>query len=219
MKKLSSYISVQQAFQEGYQKGYTVGLRDGEEGRMTLSPANKVEDAGKIIETCCAYFSMQWAIMSKKCRKREIVYARQITMCLLKRFTHFTLKSIGEMFNDMDHTTVIYALNLIKDLRETDQLVKAELEYLEEVIKQIVIEGVEVTIKQKQVSPALKKIWIKHYHSPEIKKQEPAPKIIIHYPDLMPAKKLVEEEEKKTPLIRHKGEYSNHSPLGIASGQ
>jgi chromosomal replication initiator protein len=53
-------------------------------------------------------------------RTREIVDARYIAMKIIRDNYKLSLISIGKMFNN-DHTTVIYALNQVSDLMETNK--------------------------------------------------------------------------------------------------
>jgi chromosomal replication initiator protein len=54
-----------------------------------------------------------------KCRKREFVTARQISMCLAKNFTKHSLAKIGSQIGDKDHATVLHACKTINNLVDT----------------------------------------------------------------------------------------------------
>lgn len=54
--------------------------------------------------------------MRGKTRKQEVVIARQTAMYLVKEMTKLPLKAIGSYFGGRDHSTVIYACQVIDDM-------------------------------------------------------------------------------------------------------
>lgn len=67
------------------------------------------------------YFQLPVEVLKEKTRKREVVQARQISMYFSKQYTKFSLKTIGLHFGGRDHSTVIHALNTVKDLMTIDR--------------------------------------------------------------------------------------------------
>ncbi|MBW4685171.1 MAG: chromosomal replication initiator protein DnaA [Komarekiella atlantica HA4396-MV6] len=63
-------------------------------------------------------------------RRREISWARQIGMYLMRQHTALSLPRIGEEFGGKDHTTVIYSCDKITQLRESDRTLAQTLRQL-----------------------------------------------------------------------------------------
>lgn len=64
-------------------------------------------------------------------RTKDISLARQVTMYLMKKDTHKSLREIGEFLNRKDHTTIAYAVQRIDDLRKIDSDLDNRLQNLE----------------------------------------------------------------------------------------
>lgn len=69
-----------------------------------------------IVEAVCWYFGVKEELLKKRTRKREIANARQTCCYLLCTYTPMTLKNVGRMFGDLDHTTAMHARNKIEGL-------------------------------------------------------------------------------------------------------
>lgn len=63
-------------------------------------------------------------------RRREISWARQVGMYLMRQHTDLSLPRIGEEFGGKDHTTVLYSCDKISQLKETDGEVAKTLRQL-----------------------------------------------------------------------------------------
>ncbi|WP_298920605.1 chromosomal replication initiator protein DnaA [uncultured Nostoc sp.] len=63
-------------------------------------------------------------------RRREISWARQIGMYLMRQHTSLSLPRIGEEFGGKDHTTVIYSCDKITQLHESDRTLAQTLRQL-----------------------------------------------------------------------------------------
>jgi chromosomal replication initiation ATPase DnaA len=87
----------------------------------------------------CSYFGITIEQLKYRTRKREIVYARQTAICMLRVFTSLSLKSVGEVFN-FDHTTSIHSVNTIKDLCDTDKTIREEQETVRERVRRFIAE-------------------------------------------------------------------------------
>ena len=77
-----------------------------------------IESIQKIVSD---YFQLPVEKLKEKTRKREVVQARQISMYFAKQYTKVSLKTIGLHFGGRDHSTVIHALNTVRDLMTWDR--------------------------------------------------------------------------------------------------
>jgi chromosomal replication initiator protein len=74
-----------------------------------------------IISTVIKDRGVTMDVITGKSRKRIAVEARQLAMYLIKdQYPSVSLKHIGNLFGDRDHTTVIYSIRTINDLVDTD---------------------------------------------------------------------------------------------------
>ncbi|MEI6847672.1 MAG: chromosomal replication initiator protein DnaA [Chlorobiaceae bacterium] len=89
-----------------------------------------------IEKAVCAYFSITSNDLKGKSKKKEIALGRQISMYLSKIMTDSSLKTIGLHFGGRDHSTVIHAVNTIKNRVEA---ITEERSRIEEIKKRIEI--------------------------------------------------------------------------------
>jgi chromosomal replication initiator protein len=73
-----------------------------------------------IISAVCEYYKVEYYDLTTKSRKREFTEPRMIIIWLLRKYTNLSLKTIGAMFGNRDHSTIIYAAETIRDLIDTD---------------------------------------------------------------------------------------------------
>ena len=86
------------------------------------TPSEKVEATPEIILTVVAdAFNVSIEDLKSNSRRREISWARQIGMYLMRQHTDLSLPRIGEEFGGKDHTTVMYSCDKITQFRESDQ--------------------------------------------------------------------------------------------------
>lgn len=87
----------------------------------TLLDEQKVD---LILNTIVSYSNVPRYLIISPTRKREVCELRQIAMEIIKKNTSLMLKSIGNVFNGRDHSSVISAINKVNDLFETDKKFK-----------------------------------------------------------------------------------------------
>lgn len=83
----------------------------------------------------CEYYDIPYDKLQAKTRKREIVQARQISMYLAKNHTKSSLKTIGDHFGGRDHTTVIHSCQTVKDLMDTDTMIREQVKELQQKVQ------------------------------------------------------------------------------------
>ena len=91
-----------------------------------------VENIAKLV---AEHYSIPVETLSSKTRKRQVVIARQLSMYLAKNYTEDSLKSIGANFGGKDHSTVIYSINTVRDLIDTDAIFKDVVSELEKKVE------------------------------------------------------------------------------------
>ncbi len=100
-----------------------------------VSEINKEVTPDVIQRTVADYYDLDVDKLSSSTRRRQVVLARQISMFLVKEYTDQSLKAIGRMFGNRDHSTVLYSIKTVKDLMETNDEIKKALAELERKIR------------------------------------------------------------------------------------
>jgi hypothetical protein len=90
---------------------------------IKLDPTDRKIDKGIqvaiITDVVCDHFKLPFREIQARTRKREIVVPRQMLMWLIKKYTNWTWKAIGDHFQQ-DHSTVIHSFQVVNDLCDTD---------------------------------------------------------------------------------------------------
>ena len=76
------------------------------------------------------HYGIRIADMHSARRARAVARPRQVAMYLAKQLTPRSLPEIGRKFGGRDHTTVMYAIRKIEDLRSTEPLMSDDIETL-----------------------------------------------------------------------------------------
>lgn len=102
------------------------------------TPSEKVEAIPEVILTVIAdVFDISIEDIKSNSRRREISWARQVGMYLMRHHTALSLPRIGEEFGGKDHTTVIYSCDKIAQLKESDRTVAQTLRQLSDRINMV----------------------------------------------------------------------------------
>lgn len=94
-------------------------------------PTEKIEaSAEAVLMVIADAFNVAIEDLKGNSRRREISWARQIGMYLMRQHTDLSLPRIGEEFGGKDHTTVLYSCDKIAQLQESDRTLKQKLQQL-----------------------------------------------------------------------------------------
>ncbi len=87
-----------------------------------------------ILGTVSAYFNVAVDEIKGRSRKRDIVFARQVVMYVAKEHTEVSLSAIGSEVGGRDHSTVIYAARAVKDIIDSTQSAKKQVDEICELL-------------------------------------------------------------------------------------
>jgi chromosomal replication initiator protein len=100
--------------------GRTISLEFAQETlRDLLRVQQQAISIANIQKSVADYYQLRIADLSSKRRSRSVARPRQLAMALAKELTEHSLPEIGEAFS-RDHTTVLHACRVVRELLETD---------------------------------------------------------------------------------------------------
>ena len=88
--------------------------------RDLLRAQQQVVSISNIQKTVADYYQLRMADLLSKRRTRSLARPRQMAMALSKELTEHSLPEIGDAFGGRDHTTVMHACKVMRELRELD---------------------------------------------------------------------------------------------------
>lgn len=91
--------------------------------------------AKKVKNLVASYFNIPVKELSGSSRKQEIVYARSVTIYLLRTIYNVALKKIGEYLGNRDHATIAHAVDKIDDGIKMDEYIKQDIANLVDKLK------------------------------------------------------------------------------------
>lgn len=101
-----------------------------EEAIRDLVKADEPVDHNKVIKACAVHFGVSPDELVSGGRTKQLALARQVAMYLLRTTLSLSLKEIGAMFDNKDHTTVMHAIKKVSELRANDPGFALRLEKL-----------------------------------------------------------------------------------------
>jgi chromosomal replication initiation ATPase DnaA len=95
-------------------------------GLKIVKPLSDAEVIERIKSAIIEITGFEWQELLLKNRSRNRVTARHITFYIIReKLPHYTLMSIGKLFNK-DHTTIIYGIQNIQNLLQTKNALTVE---------------------------------------------------------------------------------------------
>ena len=88
--------------------------------RDLLRAQQQAVSISNIQKTVADYYQLRMADLLSKRRTRSLARPRQMAMALSKELTEHSLPEIGDAFAGRDHTTVMHACKVVRELREID---------------------------------------------------------------------------------------------------
>jgi chromosomal replication initiator protein len=88
--------------------------------RDLLRAQQQAVSISNIQKTVADYYQLRMADLLSKRRTRSLARPRQMAMALSKELTEHSLPEIGDAFGGRDHTTVMHACKVMRELRELD---------------------------------------------------------------------------------------------------
>ncbi len=82
-----------------------------------------------IIESCAKFYGVKKEDIYSEKRTKNIVLARQVSIYIMKEVTNYSFPKIGSIFGK-DHATAIYAIKKVKELMDSDESAKFNIEGL-----------------------------------------------------------------------------------------
>lgn len=107
--------------------------------RHIVSNATNVErkpiTIDDVIAQVCDYCKVSKNDLFGKTRKANIVEARQISMYLAQKYAKLSTNKIGLLIGGRNHTTVIYSINSVEALMQSDAKFRQKVEEIEKNVK------------------------------------------------------------------------------------
>jgi len=97
-----------------------------------FAPREVKVDPQEIVRVVAEHFGLRPEDLVGGGRRKEVVLPRQMAMFLVRELTRASLPEIGQLFGGRDHTTVLYAIQKVQELSESDREVQAILRALKE---------------------------------------------------------------------------------------
>jgi len=98
--------------------------------RDILPDDSRRPSAAEIIKFVARHYGLRVGEIKSKSNSKQIAFPRQVAMYLCKQLTELSYPEIGRQFNDKHHSTVMYSVDKIEQLRASDADLARTLEAL-----------------------------------------------------------------------------------------
>ena len=78
------------------------------------------------------YFNISLSDLLSNKKTRKFSYPRQVAIYLSRKLTDSSLKEIGRMFNNKDHSTIIYSVRRIKNMKANKREIQYDINKIED---------------------------------------------------------------------------------------
>ncbi|OGZ33577.1 MAG: hypothetical protein A2Y98_01425 [Candidatus Portnoybacteria bacterium RBG_19FT_COMBO_36_7] len=96
------------------------------------SPLSKKISYKTIVQAVADFYDINTGLLVNRCRKKELVYPRQVAMFLIREELKSSYPFIGEKLGGRDHTTVMYACEKITKELENNESLQQEINLIKE---------------------------------------------------------------------------------------
>jgi len=97
-----------------------------------INAPKKLTNHKNIIQVVAEFYDINTSDLINRCRKKEMVYPRQIAMYLMREELKKSFPFIGEKLGGRDHTTVMYACDKMTKEIEKNETLQQELNLIKE---------------------------------------------------------------------------------------
>lgn len=95
-----------------------------------ISSRKRMVSPRKIAEVVAEFYNIQMENLMKQSRKKEFVKPRQVAMYIIRKELDNSFPSIGDFFGGRDHTTVMHAVEKIRNLVSLKGQLKQEVDLI-----------------------------------------------------------------------------------------
>lgn len=103
-------------------------------GSIITTTKSKSLSCKTISEAVSKYFDVEMKDLIGKCRKKELVYPRQLVMFIMRKEINTSYPTIGHEIGGRDHTTAMHAYNKISKELEENERIKQDLESIKQIL-------------------------------------------------------------------------------------